>query len=227
MNDTDILARTLYGEAEGHDRDDAVAIAHVVLNRVTLPNWPNTISSVCMQPWQFSCWLADNPRRQKLIEDKAFDVPWLAECYDIARACENGTYQDPTHRATHYYASYMKEAPRWAKGKVPSYTDPKGKYHHRYFNNIDTPPPADAKQALDEERPLLSTRTFKGGQVAGWTGTLTAVAGAASVIEPALPILDWIKANLAFAMIGVGIAVVIGVGVMLVARADDRQKGMR
>jgi len=39
----DILARTLYGESVPNNIEDAQAIAAVVMNRVKLQNWPNTV----------------------------------------------------------------------------------------------------------------------------------------------------------------------------------------
>jgi len=227
MNDLDTLARTLYGEAEAHDAADAIAISHVVANRVAYPNWPNSVAAVCMQPWQFSCWNAGNPRREKLISTLRRDSPWLDECYKIAANALSGMSKDPTNGATHYYASYLKAAPKWAKGKVPCYQDIGGKYHHLYFNNIDTPPPETAKEALDQERPISESRTIKAGTLASVTGITAVAAGVAEQIAPALPALDWIKENVGFALIVIGIAVAIFAGVTLYARIDDRRKGLR
>ena len=224
MTEIEILARTLYGEAETNDREDAVAIAHVVMNRVAYPNWPNTISEVCLQPWQFSCWNADNPRLVKIKTDKPQHQPWLQDCFDIASACVNGIFQDPTNGATHYYASYLKDTPKWAKGHTPCYVDKWGRYQHRYFNDIDTPPPTTPVEALDQDRPLGSTRTMQGVRTGGAGIAALAVAEtvqeAASGIQPLVPYLD--------AMKWVFIALTI-VGLVVVgwARIDDRRKGRR
>jgi|TARA_R110000850_G_scaffold39236_1_gene102001 hypothetical protein len=216
MNDLETLARTIYGEAETNDREDAVAIANVILNRTDLPNWPDTVAAVCMQSWQFSCWNADNPRRQHLLEVKVADSPQYSMCVDVATEVMNGTDDDPTSRSTHYYATYIK-APRWAKGKVPVYETPSGRYNHLFFNDIDTPPPETAKESLDQERPLNSTRTMVGGQVAVGAQVLNEVA---QNIQPLVAYSEAIK----WVFIGVTL---IGIGMMVWARIDDRRKGRR
>lgn len=71
--DTDILARTIYGEARGESISGQEAIASVILNRVAFAKrrgrywWGNTIAGVCLAPWQFSCWNENDPNR-KIIE---------------------------------------------------------------------------------------------------------------------------------------------------------------
>ena len=71
--DTDILARTIYGEARGESISGQEAIASVILNRVAFAKrrgrywWGNTIAGVCLAPWQFSCW-NENDLNRKIIE---------------------------------------------------------------------------------------------------------------------------------------------------------------
>ncbi|MBI5120055.1 MAG: cell wall hydrolase [Rhodospirillales bacterium] len=69
----DILARTLWGEARGESKAGREAVARVVLNRVAHARakggrfwWGGDIFSVCLKPWQFSCWNANDPNRAKL-----------------------------------------------------------------------------------------------------------------------------------------------------------------
>ena len=71
--ETDILARTIYGEARGESISGMEAVASVVLNRVAFANrrgrfwWGNSIAEVCRAPKQFSCWNqlpADLPGRR-------------------------------------------------------------------------------------------------------------------------------------------------------------------
>jgi spore germination cell wall hydrolase CwlJ-like protein len=45
----ELLARTLYGEAEAYNRHDALAIACVIINRLRLGRWDNSIKAVCLQ----------------------------------------------------------------------------------------------------------------------------------------------------------------------------------
>lgn len=222
MDDHLTLARTLYGEAKAYSVADAVAIGHTVMNRVAYPNWPVTVSEVCQQPWQYSCWNTGDPNRQRISRAAPGVTKWFDVCYETAAEILGGS-PDPTYKATHYYAKSMKKPPYWVKGKTPCYETP----GHYFFNDIDTKPPVTAVEALAAERPLSSTRTVKGGQVAGAAGIATAAAGVASEMAPALPVLNWVRDNLSVALIVLGVAVVGAVGYMVWARIDDRMKGHR
>ena len=143
-DDKDVLARTMYGEAEPKDEADAVAIAWVVRNRVELPNWPNDYAGVCKQRtnggvYQFSCWSPKHGFPDRLNKVTTAD-PWFRKCLEIAGKVMAGQIPDPTTRSTHYFADYIAW-PKWAKGHTPVYSTPWGKYNHLFFNDIDTPPP--------------------------------------------------------------------------------------
>lgn len=209
--DVDIVARTLYGEAETNDIPDATAIAWVIRNRTALPNWPNTPSGVCLQPKQFSCWNDNDPNRQRIIDVKTTN-PWFQTCVSIAGSVlrdENGS--DPTSRATHYYATYMKKPPKWARGKTPCYEPPRvGKYQHIFFNNIDTPPPKTATEALDQAKPLSESSTMQAAGGLTATGTTAATKGA-------------IDGNVW--LLGIGVVVIL-IGIIVgYLRLRQRQKG--
>ena len=53
-SDLNLLAHAVYAEARGEPYAGQVAVAAVILNRVTSPSFPNTISGVIYQPWAFS-----------------------------------------------------------------------------------------------------------------------------------------------------------------------------
>lgn len=74
---------------------------------------------------------------------------------------------------------------------------------------------------------LQASRTVKGGQVAAATGVAATVAGTLETIAPALPVLEWAKANLGTVLIVMGVVIVAAVGWMVWARIDDRAKGLR
>jgi hypothetical protein len=216
MNDLDILARTLYGEAKANSVQDAEAIADVILNRCNLPNWPDTPAKVCQQPWQFSCWNTNDPNRERILNASG---DWFNRCIEIA---ENATSSpDVTNRATHYCTPSVKNKTYWAKDKTPCYNT----NGHLFFNDIDTPPPADATEALDQHRPLAKSRTIKGQQVVG-AGTAGAalievgkqVTDAAQSVQSLVPYLDVAK----WVFLGL---ILVGVGITVYARLDDRKKG--
>lgn len=120
MTDQDTMARTLYGEARGEGRDGLVGVANVILNRFALwdrhPHFGHgTIESVCLAPWQFSCWNEGDPNLNKLVKVTAED-PAFADCLQVAEDALNGLLEDNTNGATYYYVRGSK-MPQWAFGK--------------------------------------------------------------------------------------------------------------
>lgn len=225
QNDLDILARTLYGEAEAYDVDDAEAIAAVVMNRIRWRNWPNTAAQVCLQPWQFSCWNQNDPNRVRILAVTEDDA-WFRTCIGIAKRALDGTLHDKTNGATHYYASYLDDkglTPKWARGKTPSYTNTSGKYIHYFFNDIDTPPPASAKEALDQERPITETRTVRGAVATGVGGGIVALEGLMPLVDRGMDQVN--TGNII--QIAVGVAIIAFAGWIFYARLDDRRQGSR
>ena len=123
FDDTDILARTLYGEARGEGLIGIEAVANVILNRVALSKqhqlwWGKTISEVCLKPFQFSCWTPADKNFYQLIrvtsENSVFRM-----CQRVANRALNGTLTDITHGATHYHSK--KVNPAWARQLTPVY----------------------------------------------------------------------------------------------------------
>lgn len=121
-NPKDVLARTLWGEARNQTDGGIKAVACVILNRAKDPGWwGKDILSVCLKPYQFSCWNANDPNLPKMkavtAEDKGF-----AKCLQIAHLAVGGALIDITYGATHYYARHMKKPPKWAIGEKPTAT---------------------------------------------------------------------------------------------------------
>lgn len=117
--DHDVLARTLWGEARGEGLDGMAAVASVIMNRVHIGGWwGDTVAGVCQHPWQFSCWNANDPNREKLLAVTTTD-PQFADAVMIARVAIAGELRDRTHGATGYYAPKVVQTPSWAQGKQP------------------------------------------------------------------------------------------------------------
>lgn len=225
QDDLDILARTLYGEAEANDIDDAEAIASVVMNRIRWPNWPNSIVEVCLQPWQFSCWNQNDPNRARILSVTRSD-PWFRTCISVAERAIAGTLPDRTNGATHYYASYLDAkglTPKWARNKVPSYTNTYGRYTHYFFNDIDTPPPQSAKEALDQESPLKETPAAKGAVATGVGGGVMAIDGLVPILDRGV---DQVSTG-NIVQIVVGIAIIAFAAWIFYDRLNDRRQGLR
>ncbi|HRC26301.1 MAG TPA: cell wall hydrolase [Alphaproteobacteria bacterium] len=123
--EADILARTLWGEARGEGTAGMQAVAAVVLNRVALAEarggmwWGVDVISVCLKPWQFSCWNRADPNYRSLSA-VGLEDPYFRNAILIARAALAGRLRDPTGGATHYHATGVR--PDWAKGVTPTAT---------------------------------------------------------------------------------------------------------
>jgi len=228
MNDIEVMARTLYGEARQRDAQDAEAIACVILNRVGYRNWPGTISEVCLQPYQFSCWLQHDDAHAKnftrLMSATRTGNTWFDQCWQIAERAVVGSLRDPTRTSTHYHTRAV--APRWSRDRTPVF-ETQG---HVFFNNIDTPAPKNAAEALAQERPLAETRTVKSGTVAIAATALGGIyefAGEAieSATEAVGPLHAFFDAgSIKFVLIGIALG---GIAHMLYARNEDRKAGLR
>lgn len=124
FDDLDLMTRTVYGEARGEIPAGQVAVAWCIRNRaeIDLGNdgrpdwWGEGIGGVCLKPFQFSCWLPNDPMFPKI---KVARTSQLAECLKACYAVLAGEAPDPTGGATHYYADTIP-TPKWAIGKTPA-----------------------------------------------------------------------------------------------------------
>lgn len=99
------LAQNIYHEARGESPTGRRAVAHVTLNRVKSPRYPDTICEVVYQPEQFS-WTASGPG--DLSEPAAFENALV-----VAINAMSGLSRDPTGGADHYY-NHHKVTPYWS-----------------------------------------------------------------------------------------------------------------
>jgi len=105
-SDRDVVASTLILEAGGEYAEGAMESVHeVVYNRSMKRN--KSMSAVCLQAWQFSCW---NENDVDTNIAKAKKHPRWHEAMKIVDTAEMTNY---TKGADHYYAEYIDE-PYWA-----------------------------------------------------------------------------------------------------------------
>ncbi len=108
---TDYLARTIWGEARGEGARGMQAVGNVILNRVSRGGWYGaSIKDVVLKPYQFSAWNAADPNRQKMLNATDAD---LRQARTIALQLQAGTLPDITGGATNYHATSV--SPAWAK----------------------------------------------------------------------------------------------------------------
>ncbi|SOD92548.1 cell wall hydrolase [Caenispirillum bisanense] len=133
----EVLARTLWGEARGEPVRGQEAVAAVVLNRVARAQarggrwwWGASVTEVCLKPWQFSCWNANDPNRPRLLALTP-QTRGFAGALRIARRAVAGNLADPTDGATHYHARGIH--PPWAWRLVPCAEIGR----HLFYNDVE------------------------------------------------------------------------------------------
>lgn len=109
-----VVARTLWGEARGEGEAGMRAVAAVIGNRVARQLRGSDPAAVCLAKSQFSCWNPGDPNLGRMeAVMRSPDTRYLQAC-GIARALLAGQLGDPTNGATHYFASTLRQRPRWA-----------------------------------------------------------------------------------------------------------------
>lgn len=88
--DINLLARVISAESRGEPYLGQVAVGAVVLNRISHPSFPNTLSGVIYQPGAFTC-----------ITDGQINEPVADSAKKAAQEAINGS--DPSSGAIYYY----------------------------------------------------------------------------------------------------------------------------
>lgn len=151
MDELEVLARTIFGEARGEGDAGRVGVANVILNRVKVAKafhektegkklshlfGVGTIISAAQRPWQFSCWNESDPNRKKILAVTAGDKAF-AECIVVARLAIAGLIVDNTKGSTHYHTTAMGFPPSWRQPNQLKDPEPVviiGK--HSFYNNV-------------------------------------------------------------------------------------------
>lgn len=104
LDEVEIFARTLDGEAENQGYLGQQAVANVIMKRVEL-QWKGDTNAkdVCLHRLQFSCWnnTPNNHDRTRILALAADDVA-LEQCRDIAQLALAGNLPDLTNGADSY-----------------------------------------------------------------------------------------------------------------------------
>jgi len=127
VNDRQCLSLTLFGEVRGEHEEGRRAVASVIANRLATGRWGKTWRSVCLWPWQFSCWQPQGGAvnyalvmlmARSLLDPEPSVLPAaLRSCVALADLAIAGQLPDTTGGATHYLttALYADHPPTWAK----------------------------------------------------------------------------------------------------------------
>lgn len=130
LDDEQALARTIWGEARGETFVGRICVANVIINRLKKrPRYGSSVRSVCLKPWQFSCWNEKDPNRAKLLSVEKHDAIFQ-ECLVLSKLANMRALHDMVNGSAHYHAKHVK--PKWAKGLEPVTVIG----NHVFYNNV-------------------------------------------------------------------------------------------
>lgn len=130
--DLDAMTRTVWGEARGEEYEGKKAVAHVIINRWEMNHRREiTLCGVATEPYQFSCWLPNDPNRSKMeyltLNNSEFRICMMAS---LAAYIESIEGVDPTRGSTHYHTAYI--SPTWSEGHIPIVIIG----DHKFYNDV-------------------------------------------------------------------------------------------
>lgn len=104
LTDVELMAITIYGEAEGEDLTGKAAVGFIIRNRAAL--WKKTIKDVCLQANQFECFNKGN-KRLSILRDIAEDIHIFKnkafnECLLVAQGILQSDLKSTIGNATFY-----------------------------------------------------------------------------------------------------------------------------
>ena len=112
LDHLETAARTVYGEARGESYDGQSAVANVIVNRYKNPGrWGHSLRSVCLKPYQFSCWNSNDPNARKIMQ-VGFENPMLRQCMKAVIEALDST-DDRSYGADHYLVTSLEPKPDW------------------------------------------------------------------------------------------------------------------
>jgi N-acetylmuramoyl-L-alanine amidase len=120
LDDRHVLALTSWGEARSLREDGMQATLCVVQNRLAsgVTWWGASLRGICLEPWQFSCWNANDPNRSQMLAVPD-DDPDMTVALSLADQALAGTLVDNTNQADSYYCIDLKDRPIWSIGRAP------------------------------------------------------------------------------------------------------------
>lgn len=136
-----IPAKTVMGESRGQGYMGQVAVAWVIRNRAEHARWwggPDWVS-VCLSPWQFSCWNPNNPNRrflERMTYERSFSKRALRQCWRATLGVYDGAIPDPTVGATHYVVSSWLDDPDLRPAWADELTRTRTIQDHTFFTTL-------------------------------------------------------------------------------------------
>ena len=108
-----LLAMCVFGESRGDTLQAKTGVACVVRNRLH-QHWmgAKTWADVILKPYQFDCFLANDPNSKKLLTPLKYETAAVWDCcYSIAHDVHAGKTPDNTAGAVFYFSLPIKIPP--------------------------------------------------------------------------------------------------------------------
>jgi N-acetylmuramoyl-L-alanine amidase len=127
LDDVQVTAVTLYGEARSEPVEGQIAVASVIRNRVG-KRFGKTFRDVCLAPWQFSCWKVEGGKKnhervmalvERLAKGETVEEQPYKQCAFVAYGIVHHWLNDSVAGADHYHTAAMQPRPKWAQKAVP------------------------------------------------------------------------------------------------------------
>lgn len=133
FSDREVLARTLWAEARSQGVLGMIAVANVIANRAAAPGWwGRNIRTVCLDPYQFSCWNPTDPQHDKIRRELITDDEFV-QADTIAQAQILGALKDVTSGADHYVAEYALKSTHWDDAHQPTFVCGEAGSRHFFY----------------------------------------------------------------------------------------------
>lgn len=117
LNDLEIVARTIWGEARNQGLSGMTAVGCVIQNRAHIGGWwGKTPREACLKTAQFSCWNSDDPNLPKLLFVTQADRQYQL-AISIANSVLIGTLKDITNDSDSYQVRGTNAS--WARDLKP------------------------------------------------------------------------------------------------------------
>ena len=137
LDEIEVLALTIFGEARGEEVSGQVAVGCVIRNR---KDNRSTYQEVCLKPLQFSCWNTSDPNYELLIgmaeiltrNQNITNVHYL-QCFWVAKGIIDNLIKDNTNGCKYYITNdlFANNRPKWARNLI---TPPKEIGNQTFFN---------------------------------------------------------------------------------------------
>lgn len=131
--DTVLLARLLFGEAEGQPEVAKIGVAYTVVNRFKENQAGTTLKEVMLKPNQYDgLWNVHTIAKVRYPSNRDSLEEWRLS-YEVAEKVLAGTVSDPTNGATNFH-SYSVGDPDWPRWATPDKY--KAKFGNFYFYKL-------------------------------------------------------------------------------------------